>query len=230
MKKLFFAIMALAAIAFAGCCGKAGQTKPEHPSFSWSDSTTAKYRYDKNVNQLVLVQYTGGHDAIVRMFVKSYQDTMPVWTEKLVCAGYVGRDGLVVEPPHRNYQTPTGDYGMITAFGIKPNPGTSLPYIDVTEYTYSCDMDCPFFNMIIDYREHPEACVGEHMMDFTPYYNYGFFFDYNKEQNLDLNSSIFFHCTGQDLYTAGCIAVSEEDMVTILQNIDMGARLIINYL
>ncbi len=229
MKKTGFILFALCAI-LAGCCCKTGQTKQEHPSINWTDSTTAKYRYDKNVNQLIAVQYTDGSEAIIRLFVKSYQDTMPVWTEILMCDGYVGRDGLVDELPHRMYQTPIGDYGMITAFGIKPNPGTRLPYIDVTEYTYSCDIDCPFYNTIIDYREHPEACVGEHMIDYSPQYNYGFFFDYNKEQNLNLNSSIFFHCTGANPYTAGCIAVSEQDMVTILQNIDMGARIIINYL
>ena len=229
MKRQGFILMALCAI-LAGCCCKTKQAQTEHPSINWTDATTAKYRYDKNVNQLILVQYTGGSEAIVRMFVKSYQDTMPVWTEKLVCDGLIGKDGLGDYFSDEIYPTPAGDFGMITAFGIKPNPGTQLPYIDVTDYTYSCYIDCPFYNTIIDYREHPEACVGEHMIDYSPQYNYGFFFDYNKERDINKNTSIFFHCTGANPYTAGCIAVSEENMITILQSIDMSARIIINYL
>ena len=227
MKKQGFILMALCAI-LAGCCCKTKQAQPEHPSINWTDSTTAKYRYDKNVNQLILVQYTGGSEAIVRLFVKSYQDTMTIWTEKLMCTGLVGKNGICANRREGSMTTPTGDYGIITAFGIKPNPGTQLPYINIDENIYGCDDE--WYNQIIDIREHPHQCTGEHMIDYSPQYNYGFFFDFNKEQIRGLGFSIFFHCTGATPYTAGCIAVSEENMVTILQNIDMGARVIINYL
>ncbi len=227
MKKTGFILLALCAI-MAGCCCKTGQNKQEHPSINWTDSTTAKYRYNKDVNQLIAVQYTDGSEAIIRLFVKSYQDTMPVWTEILVCDGLVGQKGISANRREGSMMTPIGDFGMITAFGIKPNPGTRLPYIDIDGNMYGCCDE--WYNQIIDIREHPHQCTGEHMIDYSPQYNYGFFFDYNKEHVRGLGASIFFHCTGANPYTGSCIAVSEENMVTILQNIDLSARIIINYL
>mgnify|MGYP003311428492 CR=1 FL=1 len=227
MKKQGFILVVLLAV-LVGCCRKTEQAQSAYSAINWTDSTTAKYRYDKNVNQLILVQYTGGSEAIVRLFVKSYQDTMPVWTEKLMCDGLVGQKGISANRREGSMKTPIGDFGMITAFGIKPNPGTQLPYIDIDENIYGCDDE--WYNQIIDIREHPHQCTGEHMIDYSPHYNYGFFFDFNKEQVRGLGCSIFFHCMGPNPYTGSCIAVSEENMVTILQNIDMSARIIINYL
>lgn len=143
-------------------------------------------------------------------------------------AGLVGQKGISANRREGSMKTPIGDFGMITAFGIKPNPGTQLPYIDIDENIYGCDDE--WYNQIIDIREHPHQCTGEHMIDYSPHYNYGFFFDFNREQVRGLGCSIFFHCMGPNPYTGSCIAVSEENMVTILQNIDMSARIIINYL
>ena len=37
--------------------------------------------------------------------------------------------------------TPVGTLRPLTAFGIKANPGTKMPYIDVKPTTYACDED-----------------------------------------------------------------------------------------
>jgi L,D-peptidoglycan transpeptidase YkuD (ErfK/YbiS/YcfS/YnhG family) len=38
-------------------------------------------------------------------------------------------------------KTPLGTLRPLSAFGIKPNPGTTMPYIDVTPTTYAFDED-----------------------------------------------------------------------------------------
>ena len=42
------------------------------------------------------------------------------------------------------------DFGVLDAFGIKPNPGTALQYTDITDTIYACDEECEYYNQIID--------------------------------------------------------------------------------
>ena len=91
--------------------------------------------------------------------------------------------------------------------------------------------DANFYNQLEDAGEHPhDTSEDEHIIEYTPEYNYAFFLDYNKENTVGLGNSIFFHCTGANTYTGGCIAVSEEDMLTILSVIDQNARVMIDYM
>ena len=216
----------LCLIVFTGC----GE-KQEQPgaSVSWRVDTTGKYLNDDAVSQLITVQATGQTDARIKLFEKSVVNGKNVWTETLSCEGYIGKEGLGKTKEGDN-KTPIGDFGIVTAFGIRENPGTALPYVDVTEDTYCCG-DENFYNQIIDISEHPHDCSnGEHMIDYSPEYNYGLFLDYNSEGTAGLGSAIFFHCSGANVFTGGCIAVSEENMVTILKALDGHARIIIDYL
>ncbi|SHK70584.1 L,D-transpeptidase family protein [Hespellia stercorisuis] len=123
-----------------------------------------------------------------------------------------------------------GDFGVSTAFGIKENPGTVMPYVDVTENTYCCS-DEHYYNQIIDISEHPHDCSnGEKMITYSPQYNYGMFLDYNKECVVGNGSAIFFHCFGAKPYTQGCVAVSEQDMITILKAVEPGVRVVIDHM
>ena len=215
---VFVAVMALT-LMFSGMA----QTT-SHRSLLWS--ALSKYRMVDSVKQVILVQYTGGTSAHVKMFVKSWTNGKPVWDEVVSCPANVGKNGIGKER-EGDMRTPVGDFGMLQAFGIKPNPGTELPYVDVVESTYCCG-DTKAYNRIIDLRDVPHSCEGEHMIEYTPAYNYGFFFDYNKECVFGKGSALFFHCTDVKPYTAGCVAVPEKDMVTILRAIDKNARLIID--
>lgn len=204
------------------------------PSIHWRIDTTLKYLHNDEVFQLILVQGSGGSNCKVMMFEKNIEDgpsgtpARTTWTEILNTTGFVGMAGLGKEKEGDN-KTPIGDFGVTTAFGLKENPGTTLPYVDITEDLYCC-ADEEFYNQIIDIKEHPHECTGEHLIDYTPEYNYGFFPDYNKTNTFGRGSAIFFHCTGGNPYTGGCIAVKEEDMVFILRHLHQGARVIIDYM
>jgi len=219
MKKFIFA--ALAIVISLSCAAQTAKHRPLH----WG--TTDKYRLVDTVRQVIAVQYTGGSNAVIKLFEKQWINGKVVWNETLSCNGYVGQNGIGKER-EGDKKTPIGEFGMIQAFGIKPNPGTTLPYVDVVETTYCCG-DATAYNRIIDVRDVKHDCKGEHMIEYTPEYNYGFFFTYNKDCVLGKGSAIFFHCTGPKPSTAGCVAVSEKDMVTILRAIDKNARIVIDH-
>lgn len=223
MKKFLFGAVA----AFMAIVAIAADSTPAQPSINWG-RVTSKYRLVDSVKQIITVQYIGGWDCKVKLFEKSRVNGKVVWTETLSCDGNVGTNGIdkVREGDRR---TPTGDYEITVAYGIKNNPGTSLPYIDVVETTYCCAEPIAY-NRIIDVREVKHDCKGEHMIEYTPEYNYGFFYDYNKECVLGKGSALFFHCTGPKPSTAGCVAVSEPNMVAILRALEPGARIIIDHM
>ena len=198
------------------------------PSIHWRADTTGKYLEDDEVQSLICVEATSLNKVHVLMYEKSTENEKTVWTNTLDCDGIIGLNGLG-KTKEGDSKTPIGDFGIIEAFGIKENPGTALPYVDVTDDIYCCG-DETAYNQIIDITEYPHDCPdGEHMIEYSPEYNYGFFLDYNKECTPGLGSAIFFHCKGANTYTGGCIAVDEKDMLQMLQIIDENTRVIIDY-
>ena len=231
MKRIIALVLPICLILALLCaCAAEAQPAPENaPSIHWRKDTTGKYLNDDAVKQIVTVQATEGSDAVIKLFEKTTENGKNIWTETLSCPGIIGLEGLGKTKEGDN-KTPIGDFGITTAFGIKENPGTPIPYIEADENTYCCG-DESFYNQMIDISEHPHDCAdGEHIVDYSPEYNYGIFLDYNQEGTPGLGSAIFFHCAGANTYTGGCIAVSEENMVTILRALDANARFIIDYM
>lgn len=180
-----------------------------------------QYQDDSKTNQLIFVRYTGGSSAKVQMYTKSGKQ----WTCILDCSGYVGSNGIG-KTKEGDKKTPTGTFNLTQAFGIKDDPGAGMSYVKVSQYMYWCG-DQPYYNQLIDIREHPHSCRGEHLIDYVPHYYYGMFLDYNKDCVYGKGSAIFLHCTGSNPYTSGCIAVSQDDMIKIIQNAKTGAKICI---
>lgn len=185
------------------------------------DKLLNKYAGNDDVRQLVFVKYTGGSKAKVEM----YKKTENKWKLFLECQGYVGKKGIG-KTKEGDKKTPTGVFNLTYAFGIKDNPGTSMPYTNVNKYLYWCS-DKKYYNQLIDIREKPHKCNGEHLLDYVPQYNYGIVLDYNSKCTYKKGSAIFLHCKGKASYTAGCIAVSQKNMVKIMKNIEPGAKICI---
>lgn len=180
-----------------------------------------QYRNDSKVKQLVFVKYTGGTSAKVLL----YQKNNHKWKKLLTCAGYVGsagigtaREGVAI--------TPTGTYTLTGGFGVLPDPGAKMSYLQVNSNHYWCG-DEYYYNQLVDISQKPHNCRGEHLIDYVPSYNYGMFFDYNKECVLGKGSAFFLHCSGNYTYTGGCIAVSQDNMIKILQTVEKNAKICI---
>lgn len=140
--------------------------------------------------------------------------------ELFTTKAYVGKNGLGKTREGDN-KTPVGTFHVLKAFGVKPNPGTAIPYINVTPSVFACDENCKYYNKIIDTAVEHHKCKGEDMYHLVPQYNYGLTTDFNQDCVYPKGSNIFIHVKGPRPYTAGCIAIDEEHMVEILTHCDL---------
>ena len=175
-----------------------------------------KYKDDKKVKQLICVQYVSDSNAIFKMYVKDKKQKNG-WNLIVATDAFVGKNGIGKQK-EGDLKTPFGVFNITKAFGIKKNPGTKLKYINVTDNIYACDEDCKYYNQIIDSKKTKHQCKGEHLIQYCPQYNYAMCIDFNSDNIYPNGSNIFIHVKGSKNYTAGCIALDEESMVTVLKN------------
>lgn len=180
-----------------------------------------KYRSDDSVHQMMIVSHTDGWNANMSFYEKS--DANDAWTLTLEGDAYIGKNGMN-KAKEGDTKTPCGDFEVLQAFGILPNPGTTMDYIDITPDIFACDEDCEFYNQIIDIKATGHTCKGEEMYKLSPEYNYGLTTSYNSENVYPNGSAIFIHCKGQKPFTGGCIALDEADMKTVLEKAEPGMR------
>lgn len=184
-----------------------------------------KFQDDKKVQQIICITQVEGSDAILKMYVRDKtQDSG--WNLIVATDAYIGQRGLGKEK-EGDLKTPTGEFNVTQAFGKQWNPGTTLKYIYIDNNTYACDEDCKYYNQIIDTKKTKHKCKGEHLIDYIPQYNYALCIDYNPYNVFPQGSNIFIHVKGERAYTAGCIAVDEQSMITILQNATKKTKVII---
>ncbi|MDD7219125.1 MAG: L,D-transpeptidase family protein [Blautia sp.] len=180
-----------------------------------------KFAGDPSVRQLIFVKCTSGSNADFIMYTKGNGN----WKELLSCPAFIGKKGLGKEK-EGDMKTPEGIYNLPIAFGIKDNPGTKIPYTKVNENLYWCGDD-NYYNQLIDISQRPHKCLGEHLIECVPHYNYAMFIDYNKQDIFGKGSAIFLHCMGEKPYTAGCVAISEENMKAVLTHAGEGMKICI---
>lgn len=200
--QLFFA----ATLLLASCA------KPQH---TYEDEVLAAYAERTEVNQLLIVTQTDSSDAHAAFYVR--QEGIFELAEE--GTAHIGKNG-VGKTKEGDMKTPAGELRIGTAFGILPNPGTEIPYVEATESLYGCE-DSTYYNQLIDTAivHHPNV-EGEHIIDYAPAYNYGLTTSFNEECVFGLGSNIYIHCKGKKPYTAGCVALDEEMMKHLLQQSD----------
>ena len=182
----------------------------------------SEFRRDADTPCLVTVCHTRESEAQVCAYVK---DDEQHWRLALQTPGFVGKYGTG-KVKEGDCRTPLGVYDLTQTFGILPDPGAKISFFPITPELYWCsDEEC--YNRLIDIREHPHNCEGEHLIEYVPCYNYGMVIDYNKECRYPEGSAIFFHCTGSHPYTGGCVSVPEAAMKKLLQIAEPGSKICI---
>jgi len=186
-----------------------------------------KYREKKNTDRLIFVKYTGGSSCKVLMYKKVQKKSGAIkWKKILSCSGYVGLNGIS-KVREGDRKTPTGTFRIGQAFGILDDPGTQLPYTKVNRYLYWSGEEATY-NLMVDSRKiGHEPANSEHLLDYVPHYHYALDIGYNRKCVYGKGSAIFMHCFGTNPYTGGCIAVSEENMKTVLLNATKKTRICI---
>jgi len=196
------------------------------PTLNGGESFAAQLPAAGSCDQMVVVQYKSGSSATLTLHEK---DEGGVWRQKLSSFAYVGRNGIG-KTKEGDKKTPTGTYNLKTPFGIKPNPGTSLNYLQVTKYHYWCGTSSSkYYNQLIDTRvtNRKRTNSDEYLIGYKGVYNYCAFIDYNASGTKGKGSCIFLHCTGSSKYTGGCVAVPESVMKKVLIALKPGCKIVI---
>ena len=185
----------------------------------------------KEAEQLFIVAGVGDTTALISMHQK---DENGVWRQLLSTPGFIGKKGLGKEK-EGDAKTPVGIFQFNCAFGIADDPGCALPYHQVSNDDYwSGDQREGYrYNQMVSIRELPGLDVGasEHLIDYTNQYQYCLNISYNETGVPGLGSAIFLHCFGpQKPYTGGCVAIPEEKMRLVMQNVRKDCIVVIDSL
>lgn len=187
-----------------------------------TQSLAAEYSSAQKYSQVVIVQSSG-----TRAVVTMHEQQDGVWTEILRTKGFVGSQGVGTANSEEAI-TPQGTFPLYFAFGVKPNPGTSVSYLQVDDMDYWVgDSKSPLYNQYVR-TETPftEWDDAERLIDYPRSYAYGMFIGYNAQGTPYKGSCFFLHCS-VGTPTEGCVAVPEEDMVFILRNVSSNCGIII---
>jgi L,D-peptidoglycan transpeptidase YkuD (ErfK/YbiS/YcfS/YnhG family) len=173
-----------------------------------------------NATQVVVVT-APSRSSTTGTLVAWQKQTNGSWARQFApVTAHLGSEG-VGTPSEDHSRTPQGTYGLTEAFGRQPDPGTSLPYSHVTNRDwwvsdrYSakynthqiCAMSsCPF-----------NTGAGENLYDAGAVYDYAVVMDVNRWPAIPGGGSAYFLHVTNGGSTAGCVAINEATLVSIMR-------------
>lgn len=139
------------------------------------------------------------------------------WNTYLSSSGIVGKNGVNKTSAEGDGCTPEGMFPLGTAFGTDEMSGLNVEYRQISNISYWVDdSSSPLYNQWVESSD-IEWKSAEHLIDYPDCYHYGVVINYNMSPVIPgKGSAIFLHCA-VGTYTEGCVAVSENDMVSILK-------------
>lgn len=166
-----------------------------------------------NNSQLILVTSNSVRDrnVAIQTFERNISGN---WVRKLITTGFVGKNGMD-KTKEGDKKTPTGKFTIGTTFGQIGNPGTKMPFRNITsDDVWVDDSNSSLYNTWQSKSKTKGQWNSAENMTHK-LYKYGFVINYNTTERIPYKgSAIFFH-TGTS-YTAGCVATSEGNVVSIL--------------
>ena len=226
MKRNGYTLKKLAAMfllgAFVSACA-AGNTFAEKVDLSAAEDSpewVAGLEEASDAQQLFVIAGVGQTTAYVSMHEK---DADGSWKQIMTTPGFIGKYGLGKEK-EGDGKTPVGTFRFNYAFGIAEDPGCTIPYQQVDDNAYwSGDTREGYgYNQMVSIEDLPDLNTddSEHIMDYTYQYQYCLNISYNEECTPGLGSAIFLHCFGPfKPYTGGCVALPQDQMLTVMQNV-----------
>jgi L,D-peptidoglycan transpeptidase YkuD (ErfK/YbiS/YcfS/YnhG family) len=215
------ALAVLVAVTFA-------PSPPSATAASWS-YLPAGLRHVGPATQLLVV--TSPSWASTRAQLRGYEKRDGRW--RLVIgpvAARVGYSGM--KPAYRRVQgdgtTPAGTFTLTSAFGVRPDPGTRLPYWHIVSRDqwwvgdrHSRHYNDPRWGRLGGFRVTTHGIDGsERLIDYPVQYAHAAVIDFNRPRTIaGRGSGIFLHVNGRGA-TAGCVSVRSADVVRILRWLD----------
>ncbi len=181
---------------------------------------------------LIVAAFSGdANDAWVSLHEKQSDGS---WHMVMTTPGFLGRKGIG-KTREGDSLTPVGVYRFNRAFGIAPDPGCAIPYVQVDQDTYwSGDpREGYHYNELVSLKDVPgldvESGDSEHIIDYVYQYQYCLNISYNEEGTPGLGSAIFLHCFGPAKpFTGGCISIPEDYMRYVMTRVDENTAVVID--
>ena len=172
----------------------------------------------QDYGQIAIVKGTKGSEAEFSFHVKDFDGN---WSEIISCPAYIGKKGWG-KTREGDMKTPKGMYNFTMAFGINDFYGCKLGYTKVDDSHYWVgDSNSERYNQFTSTRYYDDFDKkdSEHIIDYKEAYKYCLNISYNEDGVPRLGSAIFLHCQTQNKFTAGCVAIPEEKMKEVLENV-----------
>ncbi|MBO4336337.1 MAG: L,D-transpeptidase family protein [Desulfovibrio sp.] len=217
MKKLLIIVL----LAFAAMLFFHYALKPT----SLSPQQLSQLRLAQKASQIVLVDVFANKTTILSFFEKDHGQ----WVKRFSTKAYIGRKGLG-KTWEGDGKTPVGVFHFTQAFGLLDNPGCAMNYVKVTDdHFWDGDAASPTYNRLVLRKDLPPASQqqSEHLIEYPVQYAYALNISYNEEGHPNRGSAIFLHCMGPKPETAGCVAIEEAMMRTLLQKVRTGCKVLI---
>lgn len=184
-----------------------------------------------DAQQVVIV--TAEDYLMIESTVQAYEKVDGKWKQILAPSpASVGNCGFAkVEEKHEgDGRTPVGVYTFGTFFGNKPNPGVKFPYKQTTDNDYWVDdSESKYYNTWQTGPADGKWSSAENLGLTGHVYDYAAVINYNTEERVPgKGSAIFMHIwSGQGRGTGGCVAMAEENLLTVLKWLDPAKKPVI---
>ncbi|MET9486203.1 L,D-transpeptidase family protein [Nocardia sp. NPDC006630] len=155
------------------------------------------------------------------------------WKRTFAVPAWVGAEGISNRATEGSSRTPEGIFTLTEGFGRLPDAAARLPYLRIdpsNTWWWVSDAESPLYNQ--KYRCAETACpfdtsAGENLGRVDPQYNHALVIDYNRAPAVPGKGSAFFVHGDVGAATAGCVAVSEDVVRTLLATLQPSKRPVI---
>lgn len=178
--------------------------------------------------QVLSVTGVGGSDAKMDVWQRTAAGWQPV-DGGVGIPAKIGAKGMSPNHFDGSMMTPKGIYTLDFAFGTEPNPGGGLQYVQVgPDHWWDGDMESPTYNtmQVCKKNECPfntSLSAGTENLQ-IPQYAHAVVMGVNKARVPGKGGAFFVHSTDGGA-TAGCVAIDDAKLVTIMRWLRPGAMI-----
>lgn len=141
---------------------------------------------------------------------------------------YIGRNGLTNEKKEGDGKTPIGEFelGIMLGTNLNTKNVNGWEYMQINEDMYWVDdVKSKYYNKLVNASEvKKDWKSAEHLIDYPIQYEYLIEIKTNPSNIPGKGSAIFLHCTN-NTPTAGCVAIDNESMKKIIENIEQNTKI-----
>lgn len=165
-----------------------------------------------NAEQVIIV--TSDAYKTIHSTISCFEKANGTWTQTCSMPGVIGINGFSSTKKEGDLTTPIGKFSLDMTFGKCENPGTKMPYRQVSANDIWADATQYYNTWVTD-----PSISGEHLLRDDWLYDYSLVINYNiPERILGKGSGIFLHCwRSSNNGTEGCVATDKNNVLSILK-------------